>query len=542
MRSLRPLSGRVKPVSPLNVDANRYDWLNLENAEPNLGAPSELNRVITSGTNGVRSWAKPSDLIQPTDDLSVNTLNLNTSYITTESEAKGTIFWDDNNNTIAASVGNGVRLQFGQEVFYDVENDTGSQIDQGSVVRFDSTIGQSGKFTVVLGSASSAIPALYNIGIATQDIPNGETGKVTHFGKVRGIDTTGGSENWQSGDVLYVSPTVDGGLTNVKPDPPDHTIAIASVINVASNTGTIFVRVTYEPRLVDLDDVKNATVLDNTTPVYDSTNEYFELIDLDTKYVNLSGDTMTGVLTLSGDPSSPFHAATKQYVDDRISAATTGVSSVGNITGDISSTDLLDILKTVDGSGSGLDSDLLDGLDSSQFLRNDQNGSITGDLSVIGSVSASSFSGDLDYNDIINPPTIGDATITIDAGNGLSTGGNFTTNQTSNETITIDHADTSTQASANNSGRTYIQSVILDDFGHVTGLTSASETQSDTIYVEQSSEPSSPSSGDEWFDDANFVYYKYLGGFWTKIAEQFRTTTESGDTIVTEDNELIEYQ
>jgi hypothetical protein len=50
----------------------------------------------------------------------------------------------------------------------------------------------------------------------------------------------------------------------------------------------------------------------------------------------------------------------------------------------------------------------------------------------------------------------------------------------SGETITFAHADTSTQASVNNSGRTYIQDVTLDEFGHVTGLVSASESVVDT--------------------------------------------------------------
>jgi hypothetical protein len=41
---------------------------------------------------------------------------------------------------------------------------------------------------------------------------------------------------------------------------------------------------------------------------------------------------------------------------------------------------------------------------------------------------------------------------------------------------TFSHADTSTQASSNNSGRTYIQDITLDGFGHVTGLSTATET------------------------------------------------------------------
>lgn len=38
-------------------------------------------------------------------------------------------------------------------------------------------------------------------------------------------------------------------------------------------------------------------------------------------FVNTSGDAMTGFLTLNADPSSNLHAATKQYVDSQVSAA-----------------------------------------------------------------------------------------------------------------------------------------------------------------------------------------------------------------------------
>ena len=42
------------------------------------------------------------------------------------------------------------------------------------------------------------------------------------------------------------------------------------------------------------------------------------------------------------------------------------------------------------------------------------------------------------------------------------------------------HTDTSSQASVNSSGRTYIQDITLDTFGHVTGLATATETVTDT--------------------------------------------------------------
>lgn len=67
--------------------------------------------------------------------------------------------------------------------------------------------------------------------------------------------------------------------------------------------------------------------------------------------VNKAGDTMTGALTLSGDPASASHAARKAYVDGLVTAAA-----------------ILAKLVTVDGAGSGLDADLLDGQHASAFL------------------------------------------------------------------------------------------------------------------------------------------------------------------------------
>ena len=56
---------------------------------------------------------------------------------------------------------------------------------------------------------------------------------------------------------------------------------------------------------------------------------------------------------------------------------------------------------------------------------------------------------------------------TISAGDGLTGGGDLSANRT------ISHADTSSQGSVVNSGTTFIQSITLDTYGHITALTSA---------------------------------------------------------------------
>ena len=77
---------------------------------------------------------------------------------------------------------------------------------------------------------------------------------------------------------------------------------------------------------------------------------------------------------------------------------------------------------------------------------------------------------------------IGNATITLTAGTDLSTGGNFTTNQSGNETITINHADitrtntTSTASPTYGSTFTAIDSLTTNARGHVTAANTKTVT------------------------------------------------------------------
>lgn len=75
-------------------------------------------------------------------------------------------------------------------------------------------------------------------------------------------------------------------------------------------------------------------------------------------------------------------------------------------------------------------------------------------------------------------------TITADNNNDvfyIRAGGGITlTSDATNDRMTIAHTDTSSQASSNNSGRTYIQDITLDTYGHVTGIATASETVTNT--------------------------------------------------------------
>lgn len=126
-----------------------------------------------------------------------------------------------------------------------------------------------------------------------------------------------------------------------------------------------------------------------------------------------------------------------------------------------------------------------------------------------------------------NATAANDATITISAGGGLSTGGDFTTNAGTNKTITLDHADTSSQSSVNNSGNTVIQDITLDTYGHVTALTS--KTISTSVTTAQGTASSSTTPISTGLPNATVLYWQ--DGSTSSTAQYIRSTTadSSGD-------------
>lgn len=82
----------------------------------------------------------------------------------------------------------------------------------------------------------------------------------------------------------------------------------------------------------------------------------------------------------------------------------------------------------------------------------------------------------------ISPGSVpNDAELNITTGTGLSGAGVFTADASTDVDITLSHADTSTQASVDNADTAnVIKSIELDEFGHVTGITSA-EVESGSV-------------------------------------------------------------
>jgi hypothetical protein len=150
-------------------------------------------------------------------------------------QALGELAWLASTESLALRLKNGEDLDLGEETIYHVQNNSGSAIAKGAAVSYAGTVGASGKLRVKSWNGSTDLPEAF-MGLAMGAIATGQTGYVTAFGAIRGVNTSGFSD----GAILYANPT-GTGLTATK---PTGTHVVAAVCINAGNNGTILVRPT----------------------------------------------------------------------------------------------------------------------------------------------------------------------------------------------------------------------------------------------------------------------------------------------------------
>lgn len=113
------LSDRVRKIPSTDADPERYEFLSLENAEPDLGVPDTDGQILKSLTDGTRYWdsgvAVETDSSLSGDGSSASPLsvsNLATPVdITLSGEVSGTVSFDGSQNVeIVTSVNSIITL------------------------------------------------------------------------------------------------------------------------------------------------------------------------------------------------------------------------------------------------------------------------------------------------------------------------------------------------------------------------------------------------------------------------------------------------
>jgi hypothetical protein len=346
---------------------------------------------------------------------------------------------------------------------------------------------------------SSALGSEWEVGIGTYTASGTTLSRDTIFDS----SNSGSAVNFSAGtkDVYVVYPSdravmVDGSTVTI---PNSATVPVASGGTGASTAANA---------LINLGLTATATEINRLVGVTSAVQTQLDAM------VEKAGDTMTGFLTLHADPTSNLHAATKAYVDEVAQgvavkpsckiASTANLAGVYNNgtagVGSYLEASSNGALPTIDGNSTWAQYDGVLLKDQTNAEENgryyvdtvgdagtkwklircqycDTAAEIPGSYIFVTDGTANAGTGWV--MTVADPDTfvVGTDDITVIQFSGAGT---YTAGTGLDLTGTVfSHTDTSSQASVNNSGNTFIQDVTLDGFGHVTALTSATAVIND---------------------------------------------------------------
>jgi len=223
-----------------------------------------------------------------TTDVDLGTYNLTADHLALNVSPSGAGFvvgatqW---NNTIGSSEtllkGGSVSLKNGVDLVARVVNkvtpNTTLTKAAYQAVRVSGAQGQ--RLAVALAQANNDNNSADTIGIVCETIATNQEGFIQTVGQLESINTTGSlqGETWADGDVLYLSPTTAGALTNIKPTgATGHIVVIGYVEYAHANNGKIYVKIMNGWELDELHNVYIDTPLNNNVLTYESSTSLWK--------------------------------------------------------------------------------------------------------------------------------------------------------------------------------------------------------------------------------------------------------------------------
>lgn len=249
---------QIEPASPIAFSGNVYDLMlilaNFFFELTGTGGSQDLDDVLSVGNS-----AGTFDI-----DMNLNDIN-NVSIIDFDSTATanpttGQIGWNDSFGTLGVGLkGGAIQAQLAQQEFARVVNKTtplvALQMANYQVCIVTGATGQ--RLSVRLAQADSDANSAGTLGIVAEDIAQNQEGFIATTGTLDNLNTTGSlqGETWSDGDILYLSPTTAGAITNVKPTAPNHTVIVGYVEYSHINHGKIYVKIDNGYELDELHNV-----------------------------------------------------------------------------------------------------------------------------------------------------------------------------------------------------------------------------------------------------------------------------------------------
>ena len=154
----------------------------------------------------------------------------------------GELAWNSTDGTLDLGLQGGLINRLGQQLVVKARNTSGSLISKGSVVR---VVGVAGGFVGInLAQADSVANSETAFGIVAEDIADSSNGFVAINGIIHGVNTNAFTE----GDILYLSTTTPGAITNVKPASPNYIVVIGYCAKKSAVDGHILLHVQNDTR------------------------------------------------------------------------------------------------------------------------------------------------------------------------------------------------------------------------------------------------------------------------------------------------------
>lgn len=211
-----------------------------------------------------------------------------------------------------------------------VRNQSGSTINAGSLVYISG--GSGNKPLITLSQANNEANSSRTFGMVRNNIGNNSNGYVVITGQVTDLDTSAYTE----GTVLYLSTSVAGGYTNIKPSAPNHMVYVGEVVYSHGVHGTIQARIQNGYELDEIHNVSISSITNKDLLTYESATSLWKNKSLSTILGYTPADDsnvvhLTGAETITGTKS--FNSTTGIGIRSNNSGSGYGIYSDNSSTG-----------------------------------------------------------------------------------------------------------------------------------------------------------------------------------------------------------------
>ena len=271
------------------------------------GVAEILNKpTIPSVTGFVPYTGATSDLDMGTHNITADHINLNVSP-SGAGFVVGSTQWNNNLGSSQTLLkGGNVTLKNGVDLVARIVNKVvpNTTLTKAAYQAVKVSGATGGRLSVGLAQGNTDLNSADTIGLVTETIATNQEGFIITVGQLLNINTTGSlqGETWADGDVLYLSPTTAGRLTNIKPTGATGHIVVMGYVEYAhANNGAIYVKIMNGWELDELHNVyiNPATLADNNLLQYDSASSLWKNESLSTAGVQPTLQSGTNIKTIN---------------------------------------------------------------------------------------------------------------------------------------------------------------------------------------------------------------------------------------------------